>query len=217
MIPADIDLGEARHAVQQALTDHPDGCQLDPDQCAAVMSAIGVPLPATTHADTPDQAVAAAESIGYPVVLKAASANIVHKTESGAVVTDIASADILRMAFVEMHQRLGVEMGGAIVQPMLSAGVETIVGVVRDRHFGPLLVFGSGGIAVELSGDQAFRAAPLTDRDIDDLIHEPRGSRLLFGYRGRPACDTEALAGIIQRISALVTAVPESPRWTSTR
>ncbi|MGA8016913.1 MAG: GNAT family N-acetyltransferase [Candidatus Dormiibacterota bacterium] len=209
VIPADIDLGEARHAVQQALTDHPDGCQLDPDQCAAVMSAIGVPLPATTHADTPDQAVAAAESIGYPVVLKAASANIVHKTESGAVVTDIASADILRMAFVEMHQRLGVEMGGAIVQPMLSAGVETIVGVVRDRHFGPLLVFGSGGIAVELSGDQAFRAAPLTDRDIDDLIHEPRGSRLLFGYRGRPACDTEALAGIIQRISALVTAVPE--------
>jgi acyl-CoA synthetase (NDP forming) len=133
----------------------------------------------------------------------------VHKTERGAVVTDLASPEVLRLAFEDMEGRLGSEMGGGIVQPMLSGGVETIVGVVRNAHFGPLLVFGTGGIAVELSGDQAFRAAPLTDRDIEDLLHEPRGARLLFGYRGRPACDTHALASIIQRISALVTAVPE--------
>jgi len=143
------------------------------------------------------------------VVLKAASPDMVHKTERGGVLVDIASAEALRIAFETMQARLGDEMGGAIVQPMLSAGVETIVGVIRDRHFGPLLVFGSGGTAVGLTGDQAFRAVPLTDRDVAELIREPRGSALLFGYRGTPPCDTEALAGIIERISALVTALPE--------
>jgi acetyl coenzyme A synthetase (ADP forming)-like protein len=209
VIPPDIDLAAARETVERALRVSPAGCQLDPVGCAELMTAVGVPLPATTRVDTVDQAADAAEAIGYPVVLKAASPVIVHKTERGAVVTDLASPEMLRLAFEDMESRLGAEMGGAIVQPMLSGGVETIVGVVRDRHFGPLLVFGTGGIAVELSGDQAFRAAPLTDRDIDDLIHEPRGSRLLFGYRGRPAADVDSLTGVIQRISALVTAVPE--------
>jgi acyl-CoA synthetase (NDP forming) len=134
---------------------------------------------------------------------------MVHKTERGGVLTDIASAKALRTAFDTMQARLGDEMGGAIVQPMLGAGVETIVGVVRDRHFGPLLVFGSGGTAVGLTHDQGFRAVPLTDRDVTELIREPRGSALLFGYRGTSPCDTDALAGIIQRISALVTALPE--------
>jgi hypothetical protein len=153
--------------------------------------------------------VAAADTIGYPVALKAASPDLVHKTERGGVVTDLDSAAAVQAAFLDMHQRLGTDMGGAIVQQMLGSGVETIVGVVRDRHFGPLLVFGSGGTAVGLMGDQAFRAAPLTDVDVSELIHEPRGSALLFGYRGSLPCDTDALTGIIQRISALVTAVPE--------
>ncbi len=209
IIPADIDLGAAREQVRRCLAENPQGGQLGPDEVTALMGAVGVPLPATCRADGVEEAVRAAEVIGYPVVLKAASAKIVHKTERGAVATDLASAQAVRTAYGDMETRLGDEMGGAIVQPMLSAGVETIVGVVRDRHFGPLLVFGSGGVAVELSGDQAFRAAPLTDRDIEDLIHEPRGSRLLLGYRGRPACDTEALANIIQRISAMVAAIPE--------
>ncbi len=209
VIPSDIDLAAARAIVQRCLERSPSGCQLGPADGAALLRAVGVPQPTTTRVESVEEALAAAEAIGYPVVLKAASPDIVHKTERGAVVTDLASADALRLAYEGMRARLGQEMGGAIIQPMLSVGVETIVGVVRDRHFGPLLVFGSGGVAVELSRDQAFRVAPLTDRDIQELIREPRGSRLLFGYRGRPACDTDALAGIIQRVSALVTAVPE--------
>ena len=191
------------------LAANPEGCQLGPLDAAALMKAIAVPVAMTTRADTADEAVAAAETFGYPVVLKAAAPNMVHKTERGGVLTDLASAKALRIAFDTMQARLGDEMGGAIVQPMLGAGVETIVGVVRDRHFGPLLVFGSGGTAVGLTGDQAFRAVPLTDRDVVELIREPRGSALLFGYRNSAPCDTEALAGVIQRISALVSALPE--------
>jgi acetyl coenzyme A synthetase (ADP forming)-like protein len=209
VVPADIDLAAARDIVRHALAASPDGCQLGPLDATALMRAVAVPVAMTTRADTADEAVAAADAAGYPVVLKAASPDLVHKTERGAVIVDIASAESLRAAFDAMQARLGDEMGGAIVQPMLSAGVETIVGVIRDRHFGPLLVFGSGGTAVGLTGDQAFRAVPLTDRDVTELIREPRGSALLFGYRGTAPCDTEALAGIIQRISALVTALPE--------
>jgi acetyl coenzyme A synthetase (ADP forming)-like protein len=209
MMPADIDLAAAHDIVRRALTASPKGCQLGPLDAAALMKAVAVPVAVTTRADTADEAVAIAESMGYPVVLKAASPDLVHKTERGGVLTDLASEKALRTAFDTMRARLGDEMGGAIVQPMLGVGVETIVGVVRDRHFGPLLVFGSGGTAVGLTGDQAFRAVPLTDRDVAELIHEPRGSALLFGYRGSVPCDTEALAGIIQRISALVSALPE--------
>ena len=209
VVPADIDLGAAREIVQKALAANPDGCQLGPLDAAALMRAVAVPVAMTTRADTADEAVAVAEAMGYPVVLKAAAPDMVHKTERGGVLTDIASAKALRTAFDTMQARLGDEMGGAIVQPMLGVGVETIVGVVRDSHFGPLLVFGSGGTAVGLTHDQAFRAVPLTDRDVTELIREPRGSALLFGYRGTSPCDTEALGGIIQRISALVTALPE--------
>lgn len=209
VVPSDIDLGAAREIVQKALAANPEGCQLGPLDAAALMRSVAVPVAMTTRADTADEAVAVAEAMGYPVVLKAAAPDMVHKTERGGVLTDIASAKALRTAFDTMQARLGDEMGGAIVQPMLGAGVETIVGVVRDRHFGPLLVFGSGGTAVGLTHDQGFRAVPLTDRDVTELIREPRGSALLFGYRGTSPCDTDALAGIIQRISALVTALPE--------
>ncbi len=209
VVPADINLAAAHDIVQRALADNPTGCQLGPIDCDALMRAVGVTMPATERADTAEAAVAAADAIGYPVALKAASPDLVHKTERGGVVTGLDSAGAVRQAFEEMHRRLGKEMGGAILQQMLAAGVETIVGVVRDPHFGPLLVFGSGGTAVGLSGDQAFRAAPLTDVDVSELIREPRGSALLFGYRGSVPCDTDALAGIIQRISALVTAMPE--------
>ncbi|HYA00138.1 MAG TPA: GNAT family N-acetyltransferase [Candidatus Binatia bacterium] len=209
VMPADIDLAAAQATVQRALGALPPQSKLGPDDCAALLEAIGVPLATTVRVETLEEALATAEAIGYPVVLKAASADIAHRTERGAVATDLASADAVRLAYEGMRERLGPEMGGAIVQPMQSAGVETILRVVRDRHFGPLVVFGPGGIAAELSGDEAFRAAPLTDRDIQELIHEPRSSRLLFGYRGRPVCDTQALASIVQRISALVVAVPE--------
>ncbi|MGO8687468.1 MAG: GNAT family N-acetyltransferase [Candidatus Dormibacteria bacterium] len=209
VVPADIDLAAAHDIVRRALTASPEGCQLGPLDAAALMRSVAVPVAVTTRADTADEAVAIAESFGYPVVLKAASPNLVHKTERGGVLTDLASEHAVRTAFDTMQARLGDEMGGAIVQPMLGVGVETIVGVVRDLHFGPLLVFGSGGTAVGLTGDQAFRAVPLTDRDVAELIREPRGSALLFGYRGSVPCDTEALAGIIQRISALVSALPE--------
>jgi acyl-CoA synthetase (NDP forming) len=98
---------------------------------------------------------------------------------------------------------------GALIQPMLSSGVETMIGIAADRLFGPLIGFGLGGIFVELMGDLRFRIAPLTDRDADELLHEIRGFRLLEGYRGRPAADVGALRDVLLRVSRLADDVPE--------
>ena len=98
---------------------------------------------------------------------------------------------------------------GVLIQPMITGGVETMIGVAADRLFGPLIAFGLGGIHVELLGDVRFRVAPLTDRDADELLHEIRGFPLLQGYRGHPAADLEALRDILLRLSSLAEEVPE--------
>jgi acyl-CoA synthetase (NDP forming) len=96
-----------------------------------------------------------------------------------------------------------------LIQPMLTGGVETMIGVAADRLFGPLIGFGLGGIHVELLGDVRFRIAPLTDHDADELMHEIRGFRLLEGYRGQPAADIGALRDVLLRVSRLADEVPE--------
>jgi acyl-CoA synthetase (NDP forming) len=98
---------------------------------------------------------------------------------------------------------------GVVIQPMISGGVETIVGITDDRLFGPLVAFGLGGIHVEVLKDVHFRVAPLTDRDADELLHEVRGYKLLEGYRGHPPADIEALRDIVLRIARLAEEVPE--------
>jgi acyl-CoA synthetase (NDP forming) len=98
---------------------------------------------------------------------------------------------------------------GIVIQPMITTGVETIIGVTDDPVFGSLVAFGLGGIHVEVLKDVHFRVAPLTDRDADELLHEVRGYRLLEGYRGHPAADTDALRDVLLRIARLAEEVPE--------
>jgi acyl-CoA synthetase (NDP forming) len=98
---------------------------------------------------------------------------------------------------------------GVLIQPMLTGGVETMIGVAADRLFGPLICFGLGGIYVELMGDVRFRIVPLTDHDADELLREIRGFPLLRGYRGQPAVDVEALRDVLLRVSRLADEVPE--------
>ncbi len=155
------------------------------------------------------QAADAASALGFPVVLKAAAPELVHKTDVDGVALDLSSPDGVRRAFEAMAGRLGPAMGGAVIQPMASAGVKTLIGVTQDPAFGPLVAFGLGGIATDVLGDVAFRIVPLTDVDARHLVRSVRAAPLLLGHRGRPAVDTAALEDILLRVGMLAEAVPE--------
>jgi acyl-CoA synthetase (NDP forming) len=108
-----------------------------------------------------------------------------------------------------MEDRLGDSMGGAVVQRMAEPGVETIVGVTQDPSFGPLVLFGSGGVTAELLADRTLRLVPMTDVDAHEVVRSLRGSPLLFGYRGQPAVDVDALEQLLLRVACLADELHE--------
>jgi acyl-CoA synthetase (NDP forming) len=171
--------------------------------------AFGIPVVESRGVMSPAGAVEAAEDLGFPVVLKAGAPTIVHKSDVGAVMLNLADAREVRDAYASMATRLGAEMSGAVVQPMVAPGVETIVGVTHDPSFGPLVLFGLGGTTAELLGDRTLRILPLTDEDAAELVRSLRGSPLLFGYRGSPHVDIAALENLLLRVGRLAEDVPE--------
>ena len=171
----------------------------------------GVAVPAATLCTSPEQAIRAADSMGYPVVAKVSSPTVQHKSDIGGVVVDIRDALELRTAWtsiVDAAEAHKVEdADGILVEQMApQGGVELLVGVTRDEVFGHVLTFGLGGIHVELLDDVARALLPLTPRTAHALIREIRGFPLLDGARGRPPADTDALADLLVRVSDLVTA-----------
>jgi acetyl coenzyme A synthetase (ADP forming)-like protein len=207
-----IDIDEGRAIARSFLRSHddqPDGVWLPATVAAQLCAAFGIPVAPAHAAMSAAGAVEAANALGYPVAVKAGAADIVHKTDAGAVVLGCTSAEAVRDAFAAIEQRLGAEMGGVVVQPMVGPGVETIVGVTHDPSFGPLVLFGMGGTMAELLGDRALRILPLTDLDATELVHSLGGSPLLFGYRGRPAVDVAALEDVLLRVGRLAEDVPE--------
>jgi acyl-CoA synthetase (NDP forming) len=210
--PADlsgIDIPRARAVVERALADGPEGAWLGASAVIELLSALQIPVLPSRHAISAADAAEIAEDIGFPVALKAAGGAIVHKTEVGGVQLGLTGADQVAAAFAAMGDRLGSDFGGALVQPMAAPGVETIVGVVHEPSFGPLLMFGLGGVATDLLGDRAFRILPLTVEDAHELIRSVRSSPLLFGYRGAPKANTDALIDVLLRVSALAEIIPE--------
>jgi acetyl coenzyme A synthetase (ADP forming)-like protein len=213
----DIDLDGARAIVAAALDATPDaadsgkhpGAWLDQEDASALMACFGIPVVGFSVATSPDTAVAAADRLGYPVVLKAAAPEMVHKSDFGGVALGLTNADSVRAAFTTMAAALGDAMGGAVVQKMVPSGVETIVGVTHDPSFGPLVLFGLGGVTAELLADRALRIVPITDQDAADLVRSLRGSPLLFGYRGTPAVDVAALESMLLRVGYLADEIPE--------
>jgi acyl-CoA synthetase (NDP forming) len=133
----------------------------------------------------------------------------VHKTEAGAVKLGLHGEQEVRAAYRELSGTFGPGLRGVLVQPMLGGGAEVLIGVVQEPVFGPLVVFGMGGVATEVLGDHAARLTPLTDTDADDLIHGVHAAPLLFGHRGTPPVDTAALTGMLLRISRLADDLPE--------
>src|SRR5262249_30098944 len=156
-----------------------------------------------------EEAVQAAAGFGGPVVLKAEAAGLVHKTEVGAVKLGLHGEAEVRAAYQELAGTFGARLTGALVEPMLSGGVEVLVGVMQEPVFGRLVVFGLGGVATEVLGDHAARLTPLTDADADDLIHGVHAAPLLLGHRGTAPVDTAALADVLLRVSRLADDLPE--------
>jgi acyl-CoA synthetase (NDP forming) len=179
-----------------------------------VLAAFGFPVAAHALARTADEAAAFASVMGFPVAAKLASTTVTHKTDLGVVRLNLSSPEDVRTAFDQIvstaEKAVGREaIDGVLIQPMISGGVETLLGVTQDPLFGPLIGFGIGGINVEAIGDVKFRVAPLTDRDADDLLHDIRGFPLLAGHRGRPPADLDALRDLLLRMSCLAEQVPE--------
>jgi len=205
----DLDAGGLRTMIESVLSRDPAGRWLAPQETNVVMRAYGIAVVESIVVSNSAEAARAARRIGYPIALKAGTAGLLHKTDRGGVRLALQSDAQVRRAFEEMSEALGDEMGGAVVQAMAEPGVETIVGVVNDASFGPLIMFGSGGTAVELFGDQAFQVLPMTDADASDLVRSVRGSPLLFGFRGAQPVDVPALEQLILRAACLADDVPE--------
>lgn len=198
----------ARTTAATWLADRPDGGWVDPGTAGALLEAFGIPAVGTAWVDDDEAAVAAAEQLGYPVALKAAGTHLVHKSDVGGVHLDLGDAEGVRRAYAALDLALGDSMAGAVVQPMVG-GVETIVGVTQDPSFGPLVMFGLGGVTTELLADRSFRILPITDVDAAALVRSIRGAPLLFGYRGTPEADVVALEALLVRVGRLADEVPE--------
>jgi acetyltransferase len=201
----DFDSALLREVIDRKLAA--GGGWLDPLDVHALLLAARIPAAMLEPAASVYEAVNAAMRIGFPVALKAQGP--LHKTEAGAVKLNLQDETEVREAYLEMASRLGDQMTGAIVQQMVSGGVEVMAGAVADPTFGHLVVYGAGGTLVELLSDVAFRIHPLTDTDVDDMLHEVRWSKLLEGFRGAPPSDVPALKEVLMRLSALLTLCPE--------
>jgi acyl-CoA synthetase (NDP forming) len=167
---------------------------------SALLAAYGIPLVASTGAATLDEVLAAAAEVGYPVALKAARQALRHRIDLGAVRLALADQDDVRAAYAELAAAFGPDV---LVQTMVPAGVACTIEVVEDPAFGPVVGFGLGGVASELLGDIAWRAAPLTDRAAAALVDEPRAAPLLHGYRGSAPVDRDALIDLLLRVGRL--------------
>ncbi|HPU35373.1 MAG TPA: acetate--CoA ligase family protein [Bacillota bacterium] len=185
-------------------------------EAAEVASAYGIPAAPVILTTTPEEAVAAAGKLGYPVVLKVASPKILHKSDVGGVKTGIQTPEEVRRAFIEIMESVNrylpkVIIYGIEVQKMMPKGTELIVGMTRDVQFGPLIAFGLGGIYVNLFKDVSFRlASGLTGtRQIEEMLAETKAFTLLRGYRGEPPRDLAAVVDVIRCTARLVTDFPE--------
>ncbi|MEM0128720.1 MAG: acetate--CoA ligase family protein [Thermoplasmata archaeon] len=207
-----VDRRRARRAIARARAR---GATVLPEyQARELLEAYGIRFPASATASTVEEAVAAADRIGYPIVLKIASPDISHKTDVGGVRLGIEDGDALRAAWAEMRRTIqerapSARIEGVEVEAQIPEGPEVLIGLQRDPHFGPILAFALGGIYVEAIQDVTFRLAPIVSYSAEQMVRSVRGFPVLEGMRGRPAGDLPALYEAIERISQLAVEQPE--------
>jgi len=210
--PAGIDPRRGRSVASRVLAGQPGGGWADAEASAQLLAAYGIPAARSRLVRTPAQAAAAQAELGGPVVVKIAAA--IHKSDVGGVAVGIttpqAAADAvtaIRAALADAG--LGHLGGEFLVQEQVRDGVEMIIGVTHDPAFGPLVLAGLGGTAVEVLGDVAVRITPLSNTDVDEMLRSLRSYRLLTGYRQSPPLDVAAFAELLHRVSAMVEDIPE--------
>ncbi|MHA1845878.1 MAG: acetate--CoA ligase family protein [Promethearchaeota archaeon] len=170
-----------------------------------LLKEIGIPIPLQKLATSKEETVGAAEEIGYPLVLKLMAEDIVHKSDTGAVKLNLKSKEEVERAYDDLMAIPSKAEKKISVQKMAKEPItELIIGMTTDQQFGPALMFGIGGILVELLEDVSFRIAPITEYDAREMIHEIKGFPILDGYRGKPKADIDAIVDALLKISDLV-------------
>jgi acetyl coenzyme A synthetase (ADP forming)-like protein len=208
-----VDKGTVRSVLDRVKADQRSS--LSAPEAKQVADAYGLPVPQEGLATSADEAVKLAEQIGFPVVMKIVSPEILHKTEAGGVLVGVEDAAGVRAGYdtIVTNARkydAAASISGVQVQQMLPSGAqEVIVGAVTDQSFGKLVAFGLGGVLVEVLKDITFRLAPATRADAHSMLDGIQAAEMLRGVRGEPAVDREALASIIERVSQLVSDFPE--------
>jgi len=187
---------------------------LEASSVSDLLNAYGIQVTASESVKTAEDAARVAEKIGFPVAVKLLSDKITHKTEVGGVVLSCCSSDEVKKAFNQIKERLeglgkADEMQGVTVQPMISEGIEVIVGLTQDPSFGPLIMFGMGGIYAEFLRDITFRIHPLTDVDVQEMVRSVKAHQLFAGWRGSKPSDVKALEDLLLRVSAMVEDLPQ--------
>jgi len=184
-----------------------------------IMGSYGIPIPDYGTAATADEAVKVSSEIGYPVVLKILSKDILHKSDAGGVKLNLKNEDDVRKAFDEIMgnaKKYGEEQGhdvdlcrGVFITQFSDMGTEVIVGVTRDPQFGHAIMFGLGGIFVEVLKDVTFRLIPLTEADAREMVREIKAAKILDGVRGQEPRDVDALIDVILAVSKMIDENPE--------
>ncbi len=201
----DVDREAAARLLREAWTAQGAGF-VDAEVAAQVVAAYGVRVPFSGLAATVEEAVALAEKAGYPVAAKLIAPGIVHKADVGGLALGLADAEAVRAAFERLTD--GRAEAKVMIQAMAPRGTEVILGAQRDPQFGPLLMFGMGGIYVEVMRDVAFRLAPIAAADAREMIGETAVGKILAGVRGQPPADVEAVVETLQRVGQLVADFP---------
>lgn len=186
---------------------------LDSDTLTAVLTAYGIPVVETATAPNATSAVEAARRLGYPVVMKIDAGDISHKSDAGGVMLGLSSDAEVEAAFDRVVEAVrskvpDAEINGVVIQPMVDRGAEVIVGTVRDDQFGPMVMFGAGGVEVEARGDVAFALAPIANGDIDHLLSSTWAGRRLAGFRNVPPSDRQAVVDAVTRLAQLAADHP---------
>ncbi len=206
--PAGPEISPGQQAAAERFSDR-GGVALSEHDSKGFLSEWGVPITREKLVQNADDAVTAANEIAYPVVLKADVVNMPHKTEAGLVMLGIRDDDAVRAAYDQVISNaanagaVGDGINGVSVQEMVLDGVEVIVGLSYDSQLGATILFGSGGVMVEVYNDVALRLCPIDEKDALEMIADVKGARLLEGFRGRPAADVNALADTLVRVSHL--------------
>ncbi len=212
-IPAPVPVSKTRKLFQNIIKKSTTPI-LDEIQCKKVLKSYGIRVTVPVLARSKKEAIAAADKMGYPVVMKVVSPQITHKSDIGGVKLNLENKKQIGTAYNEImaavkKKAAKARIDGVSIQKMAAPGLELVIGMIRDPQFGPMLMFGLGGTSVEILKDVAFRITPLTRQDAREMIQQIKGYRLLEGYRGQPPVDINYLEEMLIKLSAFIEENPE--------